>query len=195
MSSAAPQRKNPKPRWIWLDLEMSGLDVEQHRILEIATVITDPQLNIVAEGSALAIHQSDEILDAMDEWCTETHGESGLTERVQQSKLNEMEAQRQVLDFLQLDVEPGVSPLCGNSVWQDRRFLMRYMPALAQFFHYRNLDVSSLKILAQQWAPQLIANQQKHSRHRALDDVYDSIAELKYYRQQMFLPKYSQNQR
>lgn len=189
------KKSSSSARWVWLDLEMSGLNPAVHRILEIATVITDPQLNVISEGPVLAIHQPDEVLDAMDEWCTTTHGKSGLTERVRASTISEEQAQQMTLDYLQLEVQPNTAPLCGNSIWQDRRFLIQYMPPLAQFFHYRNLDVSSLKILAQQWDPDIAAERHGQGRHRALDDIYDSIAELKWYREKMFQPKYRQNRR
>lgn len=171
---------------VWLDLEMTGLDPERHRVIEMATVVTDKDLNVLAEGPALAIHQPDAELDAMDEWCTRTHGESGLTARVRSSTLDEAAAEQQTLDFLAAYVDAGQSPLCGNSIGQDRRFLIKYMPRLEAFFHYRNLDVSTLKELARRWAPEVLASLTKESRHLALDDVHDSIAELRHYRSQLF---------
>ncbi len=168
---------------IWIDLEMTGLNPVKHRIIEIATIVTDSQLNVLAEGPSLVIHQDESQLLAMDEWCTRTHGESGLTQRVRASSLDEAEAQSQTLDFLSGYLDPGQSPMCGNSIGQDRRFLDRYMPELEAFFHYRNLDVSSLKELARRWAPEVYAGVKKASRHLALDDIRDSIAELAYYRE------------
>jgi oligoribonuclease len=167
---------------IWIDLEMTGLDTVNDRIIEVATIVTDKYLNELAEGPVLAIGQSKETVDAMDEWNTRQHGESGLTERVLASSVTIEEAERQTLEFLSTWVDKGASPMCGNSVCQDRRFLAREMPALESFFHYRNLDVSTLKILAQQWAPEVAAGFTKESTHRALADIRDSIAELAWYR-------------
>jgi len=167
---------------VWLDLEMTGLDPERHVILEIASIVTDSELNVLAEGPVIAIHQSDDELAKMDDWCTQTHGQSGLTERVKQSPINTEQAEQQTLKFLQQWVKAGDSPLCGNSIGQDRRFLVRYMPKLEHYFHYRNLDVSSLKILAGLWAPDVKDSFQKQGTHRALDDIRESIAELIYYR-------------
>jgi len=169
-------------RLVWLDLEMTGLDPEQHHILEIATLITDSELNLLAEGPVIAIHQSDAELAKMDDWCTQTHGQSGLTERVKQSHTSTEEAEQQTLDFLQHWLPAGESPLCGNSIGQDRRFLVRHMPRLADYFHYRNLDVSTLKILAGLWAPAVKDSFHKQGTHRALDDIRESIAELAHYR-------------
>jgi oligoribonuclease len=168
---------------IWIDLEMTGLDTQSDHIIEIATVVTDSDLNIIAEGPMLAIHQSDEVLAAMDEWNTRQHGGSGLTKRVQETCITAAEAERLTLAFLDKHVEKGASPMCGNSICQDRRFMAREMPELEAFFHYRNLDVSSVKELARRWRPELMAGLTKSSSHLALDDVYDSIAELKYYRE------------
>lgn len=168
---------------IWIDLEMTGLIPERHRIIEIATIVTDSQLNVLAEGPVIAVHQPDEELAAMDEWNTRQHGGSGLTARVRASTILEAEAQRQTLEFLAQWVPAGKSPMCGNSICQDRRFLARWMPQLERHFHYRNLDVSTLKELCQRWAPELAGGFSKTSSHLALDDVRDSIAELAYYRQ------------
>ena len=168
---------------IWIDLEMTGLIPERHRIIEIATVVTDVHLQVLAEGPMLAIHQSDEELAAMDEWNTRQHGQSGLSQRVRDSRVNEAEAEAQTLAFLGQWVVPGKSPICGNSICQDRRFLARHMPALERFFHYRNLDVSTLKELCQRWSPALAGGFRKESTHLALSDVHDSIAELRYYRE------------
>lgn len=181
--------KNPL-NLVWLDLEMTGLDPENHRIIEIATVVTDSDLKVLAEGPSLAVHQPEAELQKMDAWCVRTHGESGLTARVRQSQVSCTQAERQTLEFLQSWVEPGQSPLCGNSIGQDRRFLRRYMPDLAAFFHYRNLDVSTLKELARRWAPEVYAGIDKEGRHLALDDVRDSIAELAYYRHHLLLADY-----
>ncbi|MDY6919110.1 MAG: oligoribonuclease [Pseudomonadota bacterium] len=167
---------------IWLDLEMTGLDPDSDVIIEIATVVTDPALNILAEGPVLAVHQSDETLAQMDDWCTRQHGQSGLTERVRQSQVSEARAEQETLAFLAQWVEPGASPMCGNSICQDRRFLYRYMPRLEDFFHYRNLDVSTLKELARRWKPEALEGFKKSATHLALDDIRESIAELKHYR-------------
>lgn len=170
----------------WIDLEMTGLDPLTDRIIEIATIVTDKDLNILAEGPVIAVRQPEEALAAMDEWNTRTHGESGLVARVRDSGIDEAEAERRTVDFLAAWVAPGVSPICGNSVHQDRRFLVRYMPALERFFHYRNLDVSTLKELARRWSPAVAAGYTKESSHRALDDIRDSIRELAYYREHLF---------
>ena len=170
---------------IWIDLEMTGLDTFNDQIIEIATVVTDNQLTLIAEGPVLAINQPKSIMDGMDEWNTRQHGESGLTERVLASKLSLADAEQQTLAFLQQHVSSGKSPMCGNSICQDRRFLARQMPQREAFFHYRNLDVSSLKILAQLWAPQVAGGFSKESAHRALADIRDSINELAYYRDQL----------
>lgn len=168
---------------IWIDLEMTGLDPQRDQIIEIATVVTDSALNEVAEGPVLAIHQADAVLDGMDEWNTRQHGGSGLTGRVRASRVDAAMAQQQTLAFLAKWVAPGKSPMCGNSICQDRRFLARLMPELETFFHYRNLDVSSLKELARRWAPAVYSGFTKESSHLALDDIRDSIAELRHYRE------------
>lgn len=170
---------------IWIDLEMTGLDTVNDRIIEVATIVTDKYLNELAEGPVLAVRQSQETMDAMDEWNTRQHGESGLTARVLASRVSAAEAEQATLDFLATWVDEGASPMCGNSVCQDRRFLAREMPALERYFHYRNLDVSTLKILAQQWAPDVAAGFEKESTHRALADIRDSIQELAWYREHL----------
>jgi oligoribonuclease len=167
---------------IWIDLEMTGLDPDQDHIIEIATVITDKHLNILAQGPVLAIHQPDSVLNAMDEWCRTHHGQSGLSQRVKDSNIDLRQAEQQTLDFVREWVPKGKSPICGNSICQDRRFLYRAMPELESYFHYRNLDVSTLKELAARWAPEVQKNFTKASVHLALDDIIESINELKYYR-------------
>ena len=171
---------------IWIDLEMTGLDPETHKIIEIATIVTDAQLNILAEGPVLAIHQPDAELAKMDEWCTTTHTNSGLVKRVHQSQIDEEEAVRQTIAFLEQWVPKGASPICGNSIGQDRRFLYKHMPELEQYFHYRYLDVSTLKELTRRWKPELLEGFSKKGSHLALDDIRDSIAELRYYREHIF---------
>ena len=171
---------------VWIDLEMTGLNPDLDRIIEIATIVTDPQLNVIGEGPVVAIHQPETVLAAMDDWNQRTHRESGLLERVRRSAMAAEDAEIQTLDFLRLHAEAGASPMCGNSICQDRRFLAREMPALEKFFHYRNLDVSTLKELARRWAPNVLAGLQKNSRHLALDDIRESIEELRYYRREMF---------
>ena len=171
-----------KDRLIWIDLEMTGLEPETDRIIEIATVVTDGHLNLIAEGPVLAVHQPDDFLAQMDEWCTRTHGESGLTQRVRDSRISEAEAERLTLEFLAQHLPAGASPMCGNSIGQDRRFLARYMRDLERFFHYRNLDVSTLKELARRWNPAALEGFSKRGTHLALDDIRESIAELKHYR-------------
>lgn len=167
---------------IWIDLEMTGLNPEKERIIEIATIITDSQLNTIAEGPVFAIHQSEELLKGMDNWNTKQHNSSGLVTRVKTSTVTEAEAEAKTIEFLKKHVQAGKSPMCGNSVYQDRRFLYRYMPALERYFHYRLLDVSTLKELAQRWAPHVYSGLAKESKHLALDDIRESIEELKYYR-------------
>lgn len=168
---------------VWIDLEMTGLIPDRHRIIEIATIVTDSQLNVLAEGPVLAIKQSDAELDAMDEWNQTHHGRSGLITRVKASTIDEAEATRQTLAFLADYSETNASPLCGNSICQDRRFMANYMPELEAFFHYRNLDVSTLKELAQRWRPEIMTGLKKRATHQALDDIRESIEELRYYRE------------
>jgi oligoribonuclease len=175
-------------RLIWIDLEMTGLDTVQDSIIEIATIVTDADLNVLAEGPELAIHQPDAVLDSMDEWNTRQHNESGLVARVRASTVSAGEAAVATLAFLSDWVKPGSSPMCGNSICQDRRFMAREMPELEVFFHYRNLDVSSLKILASLWAPEVAAALTKQSSHLAMDDIRDSIAELRHYREHLLAP-------
>jgi oligoribonuclease len=170
---------------IWMDLEMTGLDPFRDQVLEIATVVTDEQLTVLAEGPVIAIHQPEHVLAAMDDWNTRQHGGSGLLERVRNSDYDEQRAERETLAFLQKWCVAGRSPLCGNSICQDRRFLARCMPRLESFLHYRNLDVSTLKILAQRWAPDVAEAFRKSNTHLALDDIKESIAELRYYRQEL----------
>ncbi len=167
---------------VWLDLEMTGLVPERDVIIEIATIVTDKDLNILAEGPVFAIAQPKNVLDVMDEWCTRQHGHSGLTQRVLDSEIATQEAERETLAFIQQWVPEGKSPMCGNSIGQDRRFLARYMPALEAYFHYRNLDVSTLKELARLWRPELLSGVKKQGKHLALDDIRDSIEELRFYR-------------
>ncbi|MCP4954013.1 oligoribonuclease [Photobacterium aquimaris] len=171
---------------IWIDLEMTGLDPETHKIIEIATVVTDPQLNVLAEGPVLAIYQPEAELAKMDDWCTTTHTNSGLVERIRQSTITEAQAVAQTVAFLEQWVPKGVSPICGNSIGQDRRFLYKHMPVLEQYFHYRYLDVSTLKELTRRWKPELLDGFSKQGSHLALDDIHDSIAELRYYREHIF---------
>ncbi len=174
--------QNPQ-NLIWIDLEMTGLDPDNDVIIEMATIVTDSQLNVLAEGPVIAVHQSDEVLARMDEWNTRQHGGSGLTQRVRESRISTAEAERLTLEFLEQWVPKGKSPICGNSICQDRRFLYRQMPTLEAYFHYRNLDVSTLKELAARWAPQIIEGFKKGGTHLALDDIRDSIAELRHYRE------------
>lgn len=172
-----------KNNLIWIDLEMTGLDPDNDVIIEIATIVTDADLNMLAEGPVYAVHQSDETLAKMDDWCTHQHGQSGLTERVRLSTVTEAEAERATIEFLAQWVDERASPMCGNSICQDRRFLYRYMPRLEAWFHYRNLDVSTLKELARRWKPDALDGFKKSATHLALDDIRESIAELKHYRQ------------
>jgi len=172
-----------KNNLIWIDLEMTGLDTQNDVIIEIATIVTDANLNILEEGPVMAIHQADALLAKMDDWNTKQHGQSGLTERVKNSVITEAEAEQKTIEFLRQYVPANASPMCGNSICQDRRFLARCMPELEAFFHYRNLDVSSLKELARRWSPEVYRAYDKQGTHLALDDIRDSIRELIYYRE------------
>ncbi|WP_369115214.1 oligoribonuclease [Edwardsiella tarda] len=169
-------------RLIWIDLEMTGLDPERDRIIEIATLVTDAELNVLAEGPVIAVHQDDAQLALMDEWNVRTHTASGLVQRVKESRYDTAAAEQATLEFLRQWVPAGVSPICGNSVGQDRRFLFCYMPELERYFHYRYLDVSTLKELARRWKPEILAGFHKQNTHQALDDIRESVAELAYYR-------------
>lgn len=168
---------------IWIDLEMTGLDPDNDRIIEVATIVTDANLNVVAQGPVLAVHQPDAVLQAMDEWNTRTHGGTGLTQRVKESNLSEADVQARTIDFLKDYVPKGKSPMCGNSICQDRRFLARHMPDLEAWFHYRNLDVSSFKEVIKRWRPGILDGFSKRNTHMALDDIQESIDELRYYRE------------
>ncbi|WP_281645798.1 oligoribonuclease [Parendozoicomonas sp. Alg238-R29] len=168
---------------VWLDLEMTGLDPRIDRILEVAVIVTDADLNVLAEGPVIAVHQPDSVLDSMNEWCIETHGKTGLTERVRQSTIGEAEAEQMTIDFLKQYAEPGKSPMCGNTIGQDRRFLFNYMSDLHDFFHYRNIDVSTLKELARRWKPELLKGMNKEGSHKAIEDIRESIDEMKFYRE------------
>ncbi|MGZ3180806.1 MAG: oligoribonuclease [Telluria sp.] len=168
---------------IWVDMEMTGLDPDHDRIIEVAVVVTDPQLNVLAEGPVFAIHQSDAVLDGMDAWNKGTHGRSGLIDRVKASTVTEADAEEALIAFLRKFVPANKSPMCGNSICQDRRFMARGMPKLEAFFHYRNLDVSTLKELCRRWQPGLVGGFKKHQKHTALADIVESIEELKYYRE------------
>ena len=174
---------NKKTNLIWIDLEMTGLVPEKDNIIEIATVVTDADLNILAEGPSIAIHQDNKYLDSMDEWNTRQHTKSGLVQRVKESETSLSEAEKHTLDFVMNYVDPGASPMCGNSICQDRRFLYIYMSKLEKFFHYRHIDVSTLKELAVRWKPDVVSTSFKKSKHLALSDIYDSINELKHYRE------------
>lgn len=174
---------NPNDNLIWLDMEMTGLLPDSDRIIELAVVVTDADLNVIAESPVIVVHQSDEVLDGMDAWNKGTHGRSGLIEKVKASTTNEEQATAQMIDFLKLHVPAGKSPMCGNSICQDRRFMARYMPELEKYFHYRNLDVSTFKELARRWKPEIYSGFKKASKHEALADIYESIDELKYYRE------------
>ncbi|MXR69716.1 oligoribonuclease [Shewanella insulae] len=171
---------------IWVDLEMTGLEPEVDRIIEIATIVTDKELNILAEGPVIAIHQSEDVLAAMDDWNQKHHGESGLIDRVRASDFSEQDAIEQTIAFLSEHVPAGVSPMCGNSIGQDRRFMNRYMRPLEDYFHYRNIDVSSVKELVRRWKPEVMNGFKKQGTHQALVDIQESIAELQYYREKVF---------
>ena len=171
-----------KTNLIWIDLEMTGLNPDVDHIIEIATIVTDSQLNILAEGPMLAVHQPESVLALMDDWNQRTHGESGLIKRVRESTVSPADAEQQTLDFLAEWVDSRQSPICGNSICQDRRFLFRWMPTLEAYFHYRNLDVSTVKELAARWAPDVLKSLVKKGKHLALDDIRESIDELKHYR-------------
>lgn len=179
-------RKND--RLVWVDMEMSGLNPETDRILEIAMIITDGDLNIVAEGPVLVVHQSDEILNAMDAWNKGTHGKSGLIDKVKASTLTEVDVEEQCLSFMREHVKANISPMCGNTIHQDRRFMNRYMPKLEAYFHYRNVDVSTIKELAKRWHPEVLGGFAKQQAHTALADIRESVEELKYYREKVFVP-------
>ena len=171
---------------VWMDLEMTGLDPSKDRILEIAVLVTDSDLNLLSEGPTFFLSQPETILNNMDDWNTRHHTDSGLLDRVRAEGIKEKEAEVRVLDYLNSYVKEGSSPLCGNSVWQDRRFLEKYMPQLNLFFHYRNIDVSSIKELARRWVPEVARGVKKTGAHRALDDIRESLAELKFYRENFF---------
>ncbi|MBC7503124.1 MAG: oligoribonuclease [Herminiimonas sp.] len=180
--AATPARPN-EFNLVWVDMEMTGLDPDNDLIIEIAVIVTDSNLNVLAEGPVFAIHQSDEALDKMDSWNKGTHGRSGLIERVKASTVTEAEAEATLIDFLKLHVPAGKAPMCGNSICQDRRFMVRGMPKLEAFFHYRNLDVSTLKELCKRWKPEIATGFKKHQKHTALADIVESIEELRYYRE------------
>ena len=173
---------------VWIDLEMSGLELDECTILEIATIVTDSELEVLGEGPELVIHQPDEVLEEMDEWNTKHHGESGLTEAVRESTTTMKQAERQTLDFIAQYCHRDTAPLCGNSVWQDRRFLAKYMPRLEEYLHYRLIDVSSVKEVVKRWYPDELTPPVKQQSHRALDDIRESIEELGYYRSKVFVP-------
>lgn len=182
--SSGGQAQHPNEmNLVWIDMEMTGLDPDRDRIIELAAIVTDAELNILAEGPVFAIHQSNEVLDGMDAWNKGTHGRSGLIERVCASSVTEEEATTKMIEFLRQHVPAGKSPMCGNSICQDRRFMARHMPKLEAFFHYRNLDVSTLKELCRRWKPELIAGFKKHQLHTALADIRESVEELRYYRE------------
>ncbi|CAN7375036.1 MULTISPECIES: oligoribonuclease [Duganella] len=168
---------------VWVDMEMTGLEPDTDRIIEVAVVVTDMHLNVLAEGPVFAIHQSDETLDKMDAWNKGTHGRSGLVDRVKASTVTEAEAEEELIKFMKLWVPKGKAPMCGNTIGQDRRFMVRYMPKLEAYFHYRNIDVSTLKELCKRWKPEIVGGFKKHQKHTAMADIIESIDELKYYRE------------
>ena len=186
LSSPARHERFSETNLVWVDMEMSGLSPDSDRVLEVAAVVTDADLEVIAEGPVLVIRQSERVLQGMDSWNTSTHGRSGLTDKVRASTIDEETASDALLEFLIQHVPAGKSPLCGNSICQDRRFMARWMPRLEAYFHYRNLDVSTLKELARRWAPTVFAGLQKNSTHLALDDIRESVEELRYYRRMMF---------
>ena len=181
-ASVIPARPN-EFNLVWVDMEMTGLDPDTDRIIEVAVVVTDSNLNILAEGPVFAIHQSDEVLNGMDSWNKGTHGRSGLIDRIKASTVTEADAEVALIDFLKHFVPSGKSPMCGNTICQDRRFMARGMPKLEAFFHYRNLDVSTLKELCKRWKPELASGFKKHQKHTALADIIESVEELRYYRE------------
>ena len=188
MSQANEAHQQPTERpnefnLVWIDMEMTGLDPDRDRVIEIAAIVTDPHLHVLAEGPVFVIHQPDEVLDGMDAWNKGTHGRSGLIDRVKASTVTEAQASSEMIEFLSKYVPAGKSPMCGNSICQDRRFTARHMPTLEAFFHYRNIDVSTLKELCRRWKPELIAGFKKHQMHTALADIRESVEELKYYRE------------
>ena len=183
VSAIAPAARPNEFNLVWVDMEMTGLDPDNDRIIEVAVVVTDPDLNVIAEGPVFAIHQSDETLNKMDNWNKGTHGKSGLIDRVKASTVSEADAEAQLIAFLKQYVPANKSPMCGNSICQDRRFMARGMPKLEAFFHYRNLDVSTLKELCRRWKPELASGFKKHQKHTALADIMESVEELKYYRE------------
>jgi oligoribonuclease len=185
LAEAGPALGLSENNLVWIDLEMTGLDPDQDRILEIAVVVTDPQITVRVEGPVIAVHQSEAVLGLMDKWNQSTHGKSGLTQRVRESSCDEAQAQARVIEFLRGYVPKGKSPMCGNSICQDRRFLVRGMPALEAWFHYRNLDVSTLKELARRWAPAVLDSFKKAQKHTALADIHESIDELLHYRRHL----------
>ncbi len=186
-TSEKPQRPN-EFNLIWIDMEMTGLDPDKDKIIEVAIIVTDSNLNVLAEGPVFAIHQPNEVLDGMDAWNKGTHGRSGLIDRVKASTVTEAEAEEALIDFLRHFVPKGKSPMCGNTICQDRRFMARGMPKLEAFFHYRNLDVSTLKELCRRWKPDIVNGFKKHQKHTALADIIESIEELRYYREHFILP-------
>jgi len=182
-ATAARHARYDEGNLVWVDMEMSGLNPDSDRVLEIAVVLTDAQLEVIAEGPVVVVWQAERVLAAMDSWNTATHGRSGLTERVRASRIDEEQAQQQVIEFLRTLVPAGKSPMCGNSICQDRRFMARWLPQLEAYFHYRNVDVSTLKELARRWKPEVYRSFEKKSRHEALADIYESIDEMRHYRQ------------